>query len=257
MFKFYTIPSKDLISKIIGDEATIKLSSAFNLNDPYELKFNLDVDPLADGQQEEYYRNNPGSSEEDFKSWQEQVFENQGFAWYTEQQQRNAVAQAIALCSFSESNNNNLMWSHYTNNHKGICVEYSAELFDYLIKMNGFLAFWKVNYSDEPPIVKGLEDIKLKIEKVMFNKQSEWKYEKEHRIVYYSDKDTEYIPIDRKYIKAIYIGSRADNEIISKILSVCNNTNVEIYYGITLGKSYEVNFLKHKDGVFYSRAFWR
>ena len=58
MFKFYTIPSEDIIDKLIGEEATIKLSSAFNLNDPYELKFNLDIDPLAEGHEKEYYKNN-------------------------------------------------------------------------------------------------------------------------------------------------------------------------------------------------------
>lgn len=90
----------------------------------------------------------------------------------------------------------------------------------------------------------------------MFNKQSEWKYEREHRIVFLSDKDTEFIPIDRKYIKSVYIGSRIDREIENKILSVCNNTEIDIFYGITLGKSYEVHFEKHKDGTFYSKAFW-
>src|SRR5690606_21663148 len=107
----------------------------------------------------------------------------------------------------------------------------------------------------EPPLVNALEDLYSKAEKIMFNKQLEWQYEREHRVVFFSDKDTEFIPIDRKFIKAVYIGSRADTEIINKVLSVCNNTHIEVYYGITLGKSYKVHFEKHKDGTFYSRAF--
>jgi hypothetical protein len=252
MFKFYTVASGDIVDKIIGDQATIKLSSAFNLNDPYELKFNLDIDPLVQGHEEQFLKENPGSTATDFKNWQDH-----GYTWYAEQQQRNAVAQAIALCSFTEENKNNLMWSHYTNNHKGICVEYKPELFEYLKTLKGYLIFWKVKYSDEPPTIKGLEDINSKVEKIMFNKQSEWKYEKEHRVVFFSDKDTEFIPIDRKYIKSVYIGSRADTEIDRKIISVCKDTGIDIYYGITLGKSYEVSFEKHKEGTVYSRAFWR
>ncbi|RZK11012.1 MAG: DUF2971 domain-containing protein [Flavobacterium sp.] len=243
--------------RIIGEQATIKLSSAFNLNDPYELKFNLDIDPLADGHEQEYYRNNPSRTVQDFENWKKHALEYDGYTWYTEQQQRNAVAQTIALCSFTEKNDNNLMWSHYTNNHRGICVEYKPELFEYLKTLKDFLAFWKVNYSDEPPIVKGLEDVNSKVEKIMFNKQSEWQYENEHRIVFLSDKDTDFIPIDRKFIKSVYIGSRADKEIDSKILSISNNTEIEVYYGVTLGKSYKVDFKKHKNGTIYSRAFWR
>ena len=66
MFKFYTISSEEIIEKLVGAEATIKLSSAFNLNDPYELKFNLDIDPLADGHEQVYFKFNPGSTKEDF-----------------------------------------------------------------------------------------------------------------------------------------------------------------------------------------------
>lgn len=257
MFKFYTITSTDIVDKLIGDQATIKLSSAFNLNDPYELKFNLDIDPLADGHEAEFYRNNPGSNAKDFEKWKSHSLEHGGYTWYAEQQQRDAVAQSIALSSFTSKNNNNLMWSHYTNNHTGICVEYKPDLFEYLDTLKGHLASGPVNYSDEPPVVKGIEDPSSKIEKIIFNKQSEWKYENEYRVVFLSKKDTEFISIDRKFIKAVYIGSRASREIDSKILSICSNTDIEIYYGITLGKSYKVYFQKHKEGTFYSRAFWR
>ncbi len=257
VFKFYAIPSVDIVDKLIGEQATLKLSSAFNLNDPYELKFNMDIDPLADGHEVQFYKNNPGSTKDDFIWWQKHAIEHSGYTWYAEQKQRNAVAQTVALCSFTEKNKNNLMWSHYAINHKGICVEYNKELFDYLKKLKGFLVFWKVIYSDQPPTVKGLDEFESKVKKIMFNKQEEWKYEEEHRIVFISDKDTEYIPIDRKFIKAVYIGSRTDTEIETKVLSICKDTHIDIYYGITLGESYEVHFEKHKEGTHFARAFWR
>lgn len=257
MFKFYKIPSDDIIDKIIGEQATIKLSSAFNLNDPYELKFNLDLDPMDKGHEKEFYKDNPGNSQDDFRRWQKHALEHSGYTWYNEQQLRNALAQKISICSFSEDNKNNLMWSHYTDNHKGICVEYTAELFEYLKTQKGYLIYCKVNYSKEPPTIKGLEDINSKIKKMIFNKQSEWFYEKERRVVFLSNKDEKYIPIDRKYIKSVYIGSRADKELEQKVLSVCENSNINIFYGITLGKSYELQFEKRKDGTYYSSSFWK
>lgn len=257
MFKFYSVNSVNILDNLIGENASIKLSSAFNLNDPYELKFNLDIDPQVEGHEQLFYKNNPGSTKADFEDWQKHAIEHDGYTWYAEQQQRSAVGQAISLCSFTESNDNNLMWSHYANNHKGICVEYYSELFEYLKKLKDYLVYWKVNYSEEPPLVKVLDDMTSKVEKIMFNKQLEWQYEKEHRVVFFSDKDTEFIPIDRKYIKAVFIGSRADREIDSKVLSLCHGCHIEVYYGITLGKSYKVHFEKKKDGTFHSRSFWR
>ncbi len=256
MFKFYTIKKDDTIENLIGEKSSIKLSSAFNLNDPFELKYNLDLDPLAEGHESEFYKNRPSSTKQDYLYWQQHALGHDGYTRYIEQQQRNDIAQAISLCSFTEGNTNNLMWSHYTNNHEGICIEYQSELFDFLKTLEGFLVFWKVNYSDEPPTVNSLEKFTSKIEKIMFNKQSEWKYEREHRIIFISSMDENFIPIDKKFIKAVYIGSRTNFETIEKIQKICKNTHIDIYYGITLGKTYQVNFKKHKDGTLYSRAFW-
>jgi hypothetical protein len=254
MFKFYNIPDLGTLDKIIGDNPTIKFSSAFNLNDPYELKFNLILDPLADGQKEEFFEAHPYARISDFKDWQEQVSEN--FVWYVEQQQRDTITQLITLAAFTESNKNNLMWSHYTNNHRGICVEYSENLFGYLKTIKGFFAFANVQYSDEPPSVDSLDENKSKILKMMFNKQSEWKYERESRVILLSSKDTDYISINRQFIKAVYIGSKAEETTVNEILKLCKSTEIEIYYGITLGNTYEVQFRRHEEGTFYSRTFW-
>jgi len=257
MFKFYTTPTIDIVEKLIGDTATIKLSSAFNLNDPFELKFNLDIDPTNDGHEELFYKSNPNGTKKDFEDWQKHAEEHDGYTWYAEQQQRSSVALNIALCSFTESNKNNLMWSHYTDNHKGICIEYKAELFEYLKTVNDFLLSGSINYSDDPPVIKGMEDIESKVQKIMLNKQTEWKYEKEYRVVFFSKKDTTFLPINPNMIKAVYLGSRLNKEIENKIINVCEHSKIEIYHGITLGKSYEVNFKKHKKGTFYTRAFWQ
>lgn len=257
MFKFYTITSEKIIEKLIGANATIKLSSVFLLNDPYELKFNLDIDPLAEGHEEEYFKNNPGKTREDFLSWQSHVLNHDGYTWYREQEQRNAIAQEISLCSFTESNENNLMWSHYTDNHKGICIEYKPELFEYLKTLKGYIVFGKVAYLDNPPTVKSLEDINSKVEKIMFSKQTEWRYEKEHRIIFFSKNDTDYLPIDHKYIRAVYTGSRIDYQLEKKIINLCEKHSIELFQGITLGKTYKVSFNKYKKGTFYQRAFWR
>jgi len=76
MYKFYTISDLEILEKIIGKKPTIKFSSAFNLNDPFELKFNLSIDPYAEGHEEAYLKAMPGKTKEDFKDWQEQVVNN-------------------------------------------------------------------------------------------------------------------------------------------------------------------------------------
>ncbi|ANF50295.1 hypothetical protein A0O34_07095 [Chryseobacterium glaciei] len=240
----------------MGSLASIKFSSAFNLNDPYELKFNLDIDPTDHGHREEYFKRHPSGTEKDFLSWQKHAITHDGYSWYAEQEIRNGIAQSITLCSFTQGNTNNLMWSHYTANHEGICIQYHAGLFEFFKKQEGFLRSGAVSYSDKPPTVKGLDKLNIMAEKIMFNKQSEWKYEKEHRVILRSTNNTDFLPIDRKYIKAIYIGSRAQSDIVNRILEVCRDTDIKVYYGITMGNTYEVSFREHKEGSGYMRAFW-
>ncbi|POY38593.1 hypothetical protein C3K47_04140 [Solitalea longa] len=255
MFKFYTIPDLKTLENIIG-EPTLKFSSAFNLNDPFELKFNLVLDPYAEGQENEFFKAHPGGTIKDFKDWQESVENNDGFLWYTEQVQRNYLSKLITLCSFTEINTNNLMWSHYTNNHRGICVEYSDALFDKLKNIKEFLVFGNVEYSELPPEVDSLEDRSSKIKKMLFNKQVEWKYEREHRVILQSDNDTDFISIEPNDIKAVYIGSKATEDITNKAMEICQYNNFDCFYGISLGKTYEVQFKKHKEGTFHMRTFW-
>jgi len=71
------------------------------------------------------------------------------------------------------SNKNSLMWSHYTDNHKGICVEYSERIVQKLSDHEKFLLQGEVNYSDSPPDIDILEDHKSQIDKMTLNKQSE------------------------------------------------------------------------------------
>jgi len=255
VYKFYSLSEPSILDNLIGRNATIKLSSAFNLNDPFELKFNLSIDPFANGQKEEYFLVNPGKNEDDFRRWQQETTEN--WIWFVEQSQRKSIAQLVSLGSFTETNSSNLMWSHYASNHKGICIEYDVSLFDYLRKQKRFFAFEKVAYSNLPPSVNNLEVWETKVLKMMFTKQIEWGYEKEHRVIFMEDKkDALYIPIDSKYIKAVYIGSKADQDYILKIVSLSTQYKFLVYYGITVGKTYEVHFEQHIEGTAYTRSFW-
>ena len=254
MFKFYRVSDLDVLEKIIGGCPTIKFSSAFNLNDPYELKFNLTYDSSAKEHEIEYFKANSSHSIVDFERWKNQV--NDNFIWYQAQEQRNTLAQLITLSSFSERNDNNLMWSHYTDNYKGICVEYSKDLIEYLQENTNFLAFAKVSYSDYPPQVNTVESQEIKLQKMVFNKQSEWNYEQELRVVIISRNDTDFIPINQKFIKSIYIAPKLPKALSERIVDIGKQQGIKIYYAITMSDSYKIHFAEHKDRTFYTKSFW-
>jgi len=88
VFKFYTLQSTDIVEKLIGEKASIKLSAASKLNDPYELKFNKDIDTFGDGHEEQYFKDNTDNTKGDFVWWQKHALEHSGFTWYIQQERR-------------------------------------------------------------------------------------------------------------------------------------------------------------------------
>jgi len=83
------------------------------------------------------------------------------------------------VACFSEVNDEILMWSHYTNGHRGICLEFEKDLLD--AEWSRFHGVRRVLYSDDlPAFDPTLPGIERTIRRIL-TKYSGWKYEKEWR----------------------------------------------------------------------------
>ncbi len=80
----------------------------------------------------------------------------------------------IRISSFTEDENNPLMWSHYSDNHQGVCLKFELSK-DQRFEKN----IHKVEYSSELIEIKELADIK----KSILTKLDTWKIEKEWRLL--------------------------------------------------------------------------
>ncbi|MFQ2265640.1 DUF2971 domain-containing protein [Aeromonas hydrophila] len=105
--------------------------------------------------------------------------------------------KGIGVISFSETNRNLLMWAHYANNHRGICIELESDwsiskerLID--TQSNNLHCFRRVQYDtkrvdfSEHDFFKNSEPhnalSKLFVKQLTL-KSDEWMYEKEHRYI--------------------------------------------------------------------------
>lgn len=95
------------------------------------------------------------------------------------------MRSAIGIACLSELDDSLLMWAHYANNHRGMCVEYE------LLEINKQLKFTPVPiiYSEERVCFNSLnlseiekDTTKIFIESLT-SKSPEWNYEKEWRTV--------------------------------------------------------------------------
>lgn len=174
--------------------------------------------------------------------------------------QRHSREEMLITC-FSERNNSILMWSHYGNLHKGVCLEFE----------NDINPLYIVNYSNEKPkfnielATKIVIDAKLKHKKPSLNdnlreniislfktKSKDWEYEKEVRFITNVDEVRKGLSIfayqnvsDGKYycnctVKKIYIGVKANGEQLNRLIQMALNRNIPIVYMKEDEKDYSI-----------------
>ncbi|WP_411992895.1 DUF2971 domain-containing protein [Agarivorans sp. DSG3-1] len=131
--------------------------------------------------------------------------------------------------------NNNLMWSHYANNHQGFCIEFDAnkliaEKVSYEPELAKFrlLNIVKENYGLITK--KHLRDL---ISAATLTKLDEWGYEKEYRITASHEMDRLFevqkavnfsiYKTNPDWVKAIIFGHRMDEKIRRYIINTYKN----------------------------------
>ena len=121
-----------------------------------------------------------------------------------------------------------LMWSHYADEHRGICIEYDAADAE-------FRNFAAVNYNRVRSIrvselaawkLNGCENAKTSVFNTFFlSKAPQWKYEAEWRDI--SDRQgAQPAPV---LIKAVYFGLRCDSSVQTSVVKLLSKSDVTFY----------------------------
>ena len=131
----------------------------------------------------------------------------------------NSTINNSGVCCFAGSNDNILMWSHYTNSHKGICIK-----FDLLADLNFFLLPLKIKYKKDYPIYNHLKD-STKIIECLFQTKSEcWSYENELRVIKPEKGNCNY-KFDKRALVEICFGCNITHENIQEVKNLLTESN--------------------------------
>jgi hypothetical protein len=181
------------------------------------------------------------------------VFEGLPVNWndiYSNDEYLQMVKNLCHMKCFTETFTNNLMWAHYADEFKGVCVEYDLKkLQDKELQAK----FFPVYYSKERKIWidKDLlvnywagyidDDVITDTKGIFLQKADYWKYEREWRICQ-SNRDPQNmqaIRVDFPCVSAIYLGPRVAKNDISNINETIKN--YEVKYGQTV-RMYQMVF---------------
>jgi len=182
-YKYYPINKEnETFIKRIFTHNELYFSSPKKFNDPFDSKNPLSYDgSLADW--EKYIRNRidkyvPNLSAEQkeskIKEFAQKVQSNPDFY-----NSGKSYIDKMGVFCMTEKKDNILMWSHYADGHKGICLEFQ------LISNNPFFMIthqmhYTFQYS-KPNIFKSSKEEQMQA--ILLTKSKDWEYEKEWRII--------------------------------------------------------------------------
>lgn len=198
-------------------------SELTTLNDPYEAYAKIDTDKFS--------RSVLNSDPELRKSFSKKSYalryKAQKAAMVAIEQQSaeflKDIRQDMSITCLSERNDSILMWGHYANMHRGICLAY-----DILEMSERLKTVIPVNYSDHLPALADSSEygiIRFFIESLR-TKASDWSYEKEWRCLQGKSACGESwcgngALLDVPPPKAVYLGCRSSESQIEQMKKIC------------------------------------
>jgi len=138
----------------------------------------------------------------------------------------------VGVFALTEKIDNLLLWTHYTNNHSGFCLEYDAQklynlLVEVFVTQNVKAFIFKVKYQNEYPIIiPRINNAEERLQKQFLIKSKDWEYEQEWRILVLDGiRKNE---IESGYLKNIYFGLNASQKKIETSIDILKTSNPDI-----------------------------
>ena len=142
----------------------------------------------------------------------------------------------IGMCSFSEVRNHELMWAHYADQFRGICIAYS--LSKLLRHLPEDVSFVRMFYNEtEPTVRRTHEETSHQAKMVLSYKNYRWLYEREWRM---------FATLGKAYyrhtacVTSVYLGSRISDEHRKEVTNRLKRLGIKAH-NMTI-KKYSISF---------------
>lgn len=209
--------------------STLWFSTSEGLNDPFDMKFKFSesfmktkvFEAVTDQFQKFssiYEHEGKPLTYDIFIDSINEMLEDKIFMEY--QMAKIRASYKFSICCFSTAPENNLMWSHYADSHKGICL-----IYDFKYEPIVLQSLWPVNYTSEYPVIDNFDDF---VNVGIFRKSLDWNYENEWRATKIHSGT---LAINSMCLRGIIFGSKCEQKTIADLFERCNlKMRTEIEY---------------------------
>lgn len=201
----------------------IHCSKPANLNDPWDCKPEFDPHALDDPEvleREIAWRDeHPAKHHFAEKLRKEPQFRVDFLADGSRWLQR-MIAERGIYCLTPEADST-LMWSHYADNHRGICLEFSVA------NNPLFRDAAEVEYRQEYPrwVPCDIHDTPGRVTELILNKSTAWDYEKEYRLVSVRPPSSSFLQLHGDFFRlppgalnSVIMGCGADHQTVAALI---------------------------------------
>ncbi len=124
-----------------------------------------------------------------------------------------------AVCCFSLDYKNVCMWSHYADNHRGVCLAFENKVESPFLNIdNEDISYGIVQYQNYEPF-NYLKNKRLGMERLLLTKSPDWEYEKEFRYISpFGSKLEKFYP---NFLKGIIFGSKTSSDQQESLIKLC------------------------------------
>ncbi len=127
--------------------------------------------------------------------------QNQYAAWGNQLEERNRQSQT-RLCAMTQDYRSPVVWAHYADEHRGICLELDTDEID---TSDGILK--PVTYSNTVPVLG--HNTGAHVREAFLNKTEEWAYENEWR--YITTNASPFLSLTENAVQRVLLGARFDS----------------------------------------------
>jgi hypothetical protein len=142
------------------------------------------------------------------------------------------------VCCFAGNESNLLMWSHYSNSHRGVCLK-----FDALKDLDFFVFPLPVNYQLEYPNYNHLGDRQDILKSLILTKSEHWKYEEEQRVL--KPNKVGLHQFKKPALVEIIFGCKCTDEDIKKYIELAKNNGFVVRFkrAVKKHREYGLDFM--------------
>ena len=256
--RFNTKKDRDRVKRILLN-GEIYFSSRLELNDPFELRIALQLNPnkrkviagLAQGAQR--VGKLRGATAKQVMVWQAKLRMQSPAALlqFVQIEHNKRLESDCFIYCLSAEHDNPILWAHYADSHAGLCIAFNS-------RVHPFLGACGVDYPTEYPTspfprLSGEED-KL-YQKSVFNKSLHWRYESEYRLCSLRMDNPSWdlglkwpakqiALIQPRAINRIYIGARMLPPRRKELINFCrrHRPDIKIFLASPSDSSYKLEF---------------